>query len=524
MDGFLDASVTEDSVTSHKESLASLCSRVSPEVEFGPGTFGRGLLVNPAAAFYAACEQRVSEALSKMSVSSLAEATSDEDTERLEALVSNMGVARLAGSRSSGTLLCSVEGSSDFVFPAHTTFKAGDSVLELSMSYRASLDPASQTAIDNVGELQMYKTGDSAYSFALPVAAAETGNIVIERETSAAPVDGSFTRLLSCAVGSPVQGGSGSETNSELAARYARALGFRGVTGSLAVRNTLTDAGHTVLSLRCVGFGDSLMTRNRVPFLPLGLAGEMDVWVRSAALPLSEMVSLPVSAVSERVGTVTVAASVFPGFYRVSRALSPDGVVLATEASGLSVEFIESGSFKGSLLNGGFRFSAYQKAVVTITSDQSLPSSVVLEIEGMPGILEMQETLEESSVAFLGGSALVRAAVPLELSVDMAVKTPVDLEDPSDAIREKVAAFINQTEVGKSIITAGELAGAVTAAAPEATLLFPVSFVMRSLSPSGEPASLMTVNTVEAPRTGGAGAANSCFICAPSDINITVTN
>jgi len=316
-------------------------------------------------------------------------------------------------------------------------------------------------------------------------------NIQIDTELTSQTT---FDTLVAAYANVDFTGGAAAETNTSLINRLSTGISSRTFSNRSTILGLLTDEFEDVTAASVVGMGDAEMTRDQRSLLPISSGGRADVYVRSAATPVTYKVTLPASMVigSESptpedsatpeesttpvesptpsptpaeygIWQINIGRDVAPGFYAIM-AVKPENATPTTLSYTITDETfsvdLDTDFYVSDIeyvLEGAF--SPFQTAVVqfldTDTDISSLDPSTVQYYEVtllyLPLIEDIHRYLTQRSIRPPVADILVKAVVPNIISIDIELNAPVGSTIDTTELKTALTSYVNAKAIGAGL-------------------------------------------------------------------------
>lgn len=291
---------------------------------------------------------------------------------------------------------------------------------------------------------------------------------------------------------SALSGGSGTETDAEMMARCEYSTASSGIGSYYGLRKKLDKAPLDVPGLAVVAGEDDYMYRGRYNAVNINPGGFVDCYIKTRnqdnrnefssvdgdiTFTRDDATSNPDDGLDLETNSyvyhISIPAVTCPGFYAVLG-------VRYTDTGGSSTPYRYTVKFAGDRLSGN------QTATVTFRSQSSEITSVYVTLAYMDGIAEIQDYMNKEDNTFIGQDVMVKAAVPVPLTMDCAAAYTADLtETQLDLLRRTIANYINNKPVGSAAINFSDIRKICAQALPEADLRLPCTITGSCYTESG---------------------------------------
>jgi len=441
------------------------------------------------------------------------------------------GVSASSATFASGEVRLTLSSASaPLVIASGTRFFAGNIAFQTTQPWIIQSSSAS-------GVRPLRPTGDGTFVATVPViavVAGVSGNIVAQTAMSASTAN---ERIISAAAESNFVGGSDSNSlawilQSIRSSTFSRTLGTRDQIIAWLQNNPLIGG---VSQVGVVGFGDIELRRHIHPFLPLQRAGLADIYLAANYHPVRhtqtlQAVVLSTSPTDTRIH-ITVGRDVSPGFLEVvsitdNETGKPITVLTHTRGLDLTPTYDQQLPMLTEAYHGGF--SAFQTAELVC----SLPMtglaaqsqrSVSVTFLKVAGLDIAQSVVSSRTVRSLAGDTLIRAAIPMFVSVRVSLETQFetltpDIQAMQTAVSEEIASRPMRAQ-----LTTSDIMRAVLPYLPDDVVATKVMFDARLVLPSGEVRRLTDNSVLSTPIDPAAQLSprTVAMYCSPSDVQFS---
>lgn len=495
--------------------------------------FRIGALNNLVAHLYALLQTGLEEVHDQIRASfSLQEITANPtlaDDDQVDAILSNFQVTRLQGTSSSGTIRVVLEGLFSTAIPAGSTFSVQSQSFVVTQAYR--LRTSSLSVLDSSDILlTAMPDGTGRYYADLSVVSVETGiDTRIRRNTRLVPNFG-IPRLSEVFAVSDFSGGLDDETNEELISRLKDGAALKAPSNRLTTAALIRSlSGFELTDVSECGYGDAEQQRYH-SLLPIAYGGRRDVWVRTD----KQLNKTTLQKTLTRIGIsdlfqFTITKDEVPGFYGTSSIVSSDGQKTFTvESDTRGFDLTGESLFVPDIEEDiEARFTAYQTAVIVVSSDESVTSSSIeanVEVEFTPGIRELQDYFSDRENRPSESDLLIRAAVPCTVRINVEIYKSETQSSPSSTdIQVAVATVVNDIKwTGR--LTVAEVHRAVLSITGTDYVIGQTEIVGSVRKPDGEFFNLFSTTMIEIPDTPEELVSRKtvAFFCDPEDVTVNV--
>jgi hypothetical protein len=502
-----------------RDSLMSLF----PTIDVSPGTALHELLAIPAGAVKAYIDAQAAALRTSLDL-----ATSD-DPAVVAALLENFKLAPNQGSEGQGLVKLIFDASSQAVVQAGTALKTGGTTLRIPRTYAGVVGMASIAAAESGLYRELEREGDYWVMYVPAVTTGGQNDPILPGQylQTLHPI----ATLVRAESASTFIGGRTADTLDTLRSKWAESRTMPACCSANHIRKLLAMSSVPALDVKVAGAG-SLESWRATSVFGVAPGGVVDVYSKTALFPCVDYVQVKATLVdaASRTWSAVVTRDLMPGFYRIesinygSRSASRDAIVSETWSADVSnYPCVKCGSNPDH-----FRFSAFQQCVLVFVFAAATPgadgsAAFFLELTGMPGIKTHQAALDDPDAGVPGLDVLVRAPVPVFVSLGVRLHLNPGAPAPDvEALMVRASAAVNAAPMGRGWLSGGCVAAAL--ASPDYEVVSPVMLEATLLGQDGRELRFRSSDTLRIPQDAAAGATLStlCFMCRPSSVSITV--
>lgn len=420
--------------------------------------------------------------------------------------------------------------SSPLVIASGTRFNAGSVAFQTVQPWIVQSSTAA-------GVRPLRPLGDGTFYATVPVVAVvagASGNIVAQTALS---VSVSIDRLVSASAESNFVGGAEANSlawilQSIRSNTFSRSLGSRDQITAWLQSNPLIGG---VSQVGVVGFGDVELKRHIHPFLPLQRAGLADIYLAANYHPVRhtqtlQAVVLSTSPTDSRLH-ITISRDVSPGFLEIVSVTDnetglPLTILTETRGLDLTATYDQQLPMLEVPYHGGF--SAFQTAELTCSlgvlglAAQSQRSVSVTFVK-VAGLDIAQSVVSGRTVRSLAGDTLIRAAIPMFVSIRVSLQTQFetltpDIQAMQTAVSDEVASRPMRAQ-----LTSSDVMRAILPYLPDDIVATEVMFDARLVLPSGVVRRLTNNSILSVPVDPDAQVTprTVAMYCSPADVQFT---
>lgn len=469
---------TQSSFSSAESTIADVVGLEYPSLSTRAGSAIRELVVRPMAYLYSWLVSNLDDSRRKSSMAYLMESQST-DNAVADDIASNYFVTRRRGVRSRGMIAVIIR-TPVLQLPAGALFTVGGH--QVATEYRIiALDSASSGLVGGVLYVPIipYSTADGTYMVGIPVIATAAGRVEIPASEEVSVSFGS-DYIVSAVIASPITGGMDTETDAEMMSRALYNTAESGIGSYYGIRKKLDTAPVTVTGLCVVAGEDAPVFRARHNSVNINPGGYVDCYVRTQNQYSIGLISVSLTYPSPTSShSVTLQDIEHAGLYGI-RGLTADGVHIGEYT-------LSFGTDDGYTGPQGARLSVNQVVTVEFSTDAPVSSlSVIVEVLYTPGIYALQQHMNAARNRFVGQDVKIKAAVPVPMRLDCAVKLPPGSDAGLvSAVKQAVVDKVNSCPVGMGALNFSDIQDAVSVTFPGTELRLPCAMSADLILPDG---------------------------------------
>jgi hypothetical protein len=522
--------------------LTSLIQEANPDVDVKQGTLYNLLFY--LSAVLTTCNQVVAKQI-QQSISLAA--ISANPTLAIDSVVnnflSNFNITRNQGSNASGPLLIVLSIPLVVTIPKGSVFTIGTQTFVADDTYTSRV---SQASILNTTDRLITQLGQNLYGFTINVVAQSPGVAGnVSRGTRAVPAILPSAVFMQAFTAADFTNGADTETNAQLIARLPAGAGLKAwsnrMTIDAMIRNQLAFSQISGTSL--IGFGDVEMLRDKHSLWPGSTGGRADLYVRTqgrvGSIILNKTATFISASSAGGVWQFSLGKDEVPGFFEIDSITQPGNIGLLpsytvqadirgfdlsnTTQAVPDIVVVKEAQYSR-FATGTFQFLDTNTPTTGLVPNTSTKQYDVA-VRYMPLIAQIQDFLLQRSVAAPTGDVLVKAPIPIFVTVSCTVELKPGMPSPStSAIQEAIAAATNRLGFGAKL-TAAVLASAVASALPAGAVLTQILMTGRLRNPdnsvtifSGTDSLVPAVDPTK-PMTS---IRTTAYFLSPNDVTVTV--
>lgn len=453
--------LNEATVAQLFEEASAMMREQHPEVELTRGPF-RDLVLYFSSVFSGVNQANIDLLRQSYSLKLIEENPLLADDTLVDNVLANYQVTRQAGSTASGEATIIISANVATVISADATFTANGRTYQPGAVYVGR--PAGSQLGTN--DRPIIDLNDGTYSFTIPLsdtAAGVAGNIRRGTQISPLAVPENFVRAFAS---SDFTNGYDTELNAALTRRLRNGMSAKSMGGQANWEALIKSqpAFERTLDYSIIGFGDPEQHRDQHTIWPGSLGGRVDIYSRTALLPVSTRLTITATLVDivadGSIWQFSLDRDAAPGFYMVERvvptsATDDPGYEITEDNRGFDLSRDAStASFIPDVINNSeAAYTRYQTAVIKFHDTDKAVSGLTLgdtaeyavDVLAMPLIAELQDFVGSRSVRPRACDVLARAPVPCFTTVSFEVRRGSgDVAPDVPAMQAAIAAAVNQ--------------------------------------------------------------------------------
>jgi len=496
-----------------------------PKFDWSAGSAFYSTVIQPWAVNLTDRDVSIDTVLANMSLVQVLN-SDDPDADLVDLLLSNYNVVRSQGSIATGFMSVYFTGANSVTVAANTTITCGEVSFNPQKTYIGVVGTITEQDTDEVAYVNAIAVSETEYVFVIEVDSAEVTDAILgPGQECTTDLSSSFINRLVTA--STFSGGSLPETTAELLTKAQLGITTSSNTGKDNIRSLVEASPYNVLDSQVFGFGDAVQLRDSHNNAGVSTGGRADVYVATDSVIQKIITPLTATRVSGTLWQAVIPADVYAGAYGVSKILLSTDLI-DTPINHIMSYFTEnSRPYIDDALEA--RYSKYQLMTVQFYDSDTIDTVETekvynFEILYMPNIDDVQEYVEDEDIQGALADLLVKAFVPIEISVGVTVDYTAGVIPPDVAtLQTAVATAINGFRAGESEMPASSIVFAVMSAFPEGTVRMPIAMLGKIYMPDGTVQYSSNNDNISVP-VGVVGVApgNAKFFSSPDIINITL--
>ena len=519
--------------------ISTLTQEEHPSVDVRFGVVHNLLLV-PSAEHAAANQENIDRYNRSSSLKTINEDPSLADNDMVDAVVSNKGIERQAGTPADGNITIVVSELAPVTIAAGTEFIGNGKAFVPLETFSAKTSAAN---VDAATDRVLDALGDGNYSFTIPVQAVESGSASLIKKDTLLETEAVINNLVKIYATSDFVGGVNTETNAQLMLREQEGIAAQALCNRVNGAAVVREAFPSYVSISMIGLGDAEMLRDRHTIFPGSFGGRSDWYFRSAELPpaitiVKEATLIEKQSDNRGIWQFTIIRDDAPGFYD-TLSITPNEEVAFVGTFPLQSQVRSSDltPILGELLPDIDEavesvYSRFQSVTIQFKDTETDVSAMTVSvnkqdyrvtIRSMPQIAELQSLLAGRSHRNYFGDVLVKAPVPcyVSLAFQLLGKPGAAVPDVF-AIKAALATYVNRIPfTGRLYATA--LADIIHNYLPDGVQLSAVDMLGNILRPNGTVKTIRSTEVLVVPDEPGnmVSARTVGFILDSSDVLVS---
>lgn len=526
-----------DNVELARVKLRLWLSELNPNLDFNSGVLHDILLLSGAAQ-YAGFSTEFERLRLSQSLLGISQTPGLSDADIVNSLLSNYGITRTAGTKSTGSIAIVLSRSTDLVLPSGSEFLANGITYTTSQTIAAK---SKSSDVRTTNDRLLLSLTDSTWVFLVPAVAGVEGTAGrLSRGTVAVPVK-TIADFRTAYAASDFTDAASTEETADVISRVKFGYALKALAGRSHMQSLLLGVFPGTVAASVLGAGDVEMIRDQRTIFPVSTLGKADWYVRTESLPTSTTTTVSATMISKAGATgrwqFTLPKTVSPGFYEVTSVKLPN-----TPYSTGSMNIIRdtvAGDVSGSdwypdLVGNDFAYTPYQTR--TILFEDAVTNAVPLAVGatasyevvtyGMAKLDAVQAMAQSRDELPPGVDISVRAPIPCRLYVEVAVEKPVAGASPdADAMRLSMAAAANSVGFN-GLVTSTALADAAYNSLTGGAVISKISMLAELRYPDGSRKVMTDDLVIRIPYEPEKGVTSKTanFFLHPEDIRISIGN
>lgn len=461
---------TQRSFNSAEATASDVISQSSPTLITKAGSVVRELIIRPLSYLFAWANDNLLDKLATTSVMYLKTSQATENPVA-DMVASNYFVTRNQGTAARGILTLTLS-QAVLRLPRGSQFTVGGATMITPEQYLITNSATTSTSEDFT-YIKSIPYG-SYYIANVPIVSAVPGRLELP-VGSAVTIGFSTNIIIDAELTSPVTGGKDVETDAELMQRAEYNTAESGIGSFYGLQKKFTKAPVAVLGMAVTAGEDAPLLRARYNNVNINPGGFLDCYVKTVKQPTTDTFEVVCSGTTGSMsGTVPaecilkVNSVIVDGaaVQEVTTTFGSSDTNLPAEAARLSTKQTTSVSF--------------QLATDIVGCTASVSCTYV------PGILALQNYIDQDENHFIGQDTMVKAAVPVEVSISCGYAASSMLEDDQvELLKQTIEDYVNNIQVGTRTINFSDLRRVCASAVPAADLRLPCVMVAKVYTKSG---------------------------------------
>lgn len=380
-------------------------------------------------------------------------AYTEEDVDRI---LGNYGITRQVGTAAEGNVTIIMESNRITSVAVGVSFTANGLTFNAKETYVATPGPLTASF-----ERLLVQQDNGTWAFTITVVAAAVGTQYMMKGNTPFTWVSPTSGYLSAAAEGDFSGGTNTETNQDLIDRMDSGLAAKAMAGRMNIEALLRYNFPGIKNVSIIGAGDQEMLRDSHNIFAYKTGGKADIYVRSNTQLINKIVTKACVLVdkADKIFQVALTRDDYSGFYTINSVL-PE----SSENYGGTVEILSD--IRGinmtdlpyvapdvtNLIEGAY--TRFQTAIVQIRDlladvtnmNVGDKKNYKFNLGGLPLIDDMQDYCSSRSVRNPEGDYVVRAPIPMLVSVTLQVDhIQGDQDVDIGAVKTSIANAINTT-------------------------------------------------------------------------------
>lgn len=507
-----------------------------PELDLQPTRALYDLLVRPGAELAAYNRTNINHYLQASSLQNITESPEAFEEEDVDRILGNFRLARGAGTTATGNVTIILARELTVSVPRGSIFAGAGLNFVTTATFIAT-----SGAINTEFDRPLTQLSDGTWSFTIAVTAEESGESYNLKQGTSMTWNTPAAGYVRAYVESDFSGGADEESNTELVAKLDTGLAAKAMAGRINIAALLRESYPAARDISIIGFGDSEMLRDSHTLFGMKTGGKADIYVRTSNSLTANTLVKACTLVDwdNKVFQASINRDDYPGFYVVQAVYPADAtgitgtLEITSELRGVDTTDLDYVAPSiADIVEGAY--TRYQTAILQFrdleadVTDMSIGDALEYKIElaGIPLIDDMQDYVAGRAVHNPLGDALIRAPIPMLVSVSLQIDYVTgDEAVDTDAVKNEIATAINAIDFSLGRIP-GSLVidAAYNALTDRASVHEPISMMGVLRLPSGTTRVYRSTTQLEVPEVNeeGVSSRNVSFYTDASAIEVNV--
>jgi hypothetical protein len=526
----------EGAVSDSTEFVRTFLLNVYPDMDLQPTRALYDLLVRPGAELNAYNQTNINHYRSASSLQEIVEnpdAYTEEDVDRI---LGNFRIDRDAGAKASGNVTIILSDDLTVSVPEGAIFTGAGLTFYAKSTYIST-----SGSLTTIFDRPLTQLSDGTWAFTIAVEAENTGEQYDLKQGTDIAWGTPSTGYVSSYVESDFSGGTDEETNKELIQKLDEGLAAKAMAGRVNISALIRESYPTARDISIIGFGDSEMLRDSHNIFGIKTGGKSDIYTRTSSKLVEQTITKSCTLIDwdNKTFQASIDRNDYPGFYAIQAVYPADrtGITgtleISSEVRGVDVTDLPYvAPAIANIIEGAY--TRYQTAVVqfqspeTDVTDLNVGDTVDFKFEvlGVPFIDDIQDYVAGRAVHNPQGDFLVRAPVPMLISISMQIDYVTGDEAVDvDAVKNEVASAINAIDFSLGRVPSSRVIdSAHNALTGRAAVHEPIDMMGVIRLPSGESRLLRSTTQLEVPEVveEGVSSRNVSFYTDATAIEVSV--
>lgn len=517
--------------------LREYIETANPGIDASKASAFYALVIQPAAMFMALTNQNVDAFRRNSSLQEILNLPEVADPRIVQALLSNFGVEYHKGGNAVGVVHVFL------VNNAVTSIPRGSVVTHGELSYRTTattIGVPSQDLVARDTDVVIQRAETGAYYFPVHVEAEAPGEEYLVSQGSSMFLQNPPTNYVSARAAEDFRGGEDADTAIDLVARLESGISGKTTASRVHVKALVEEKFPSVRHGSVIGMGHEAMTRDRGNIFRIGYGGKSDIYLQTESRPLREVVTKTAKLVNATTNTwqISLGREEFAGVYFISRIVPKGSTDLGSLAVTNRVPGMDLSPIAGVTPDVQHvhqaAFSAFQTFTVEFVDTDPVPPFTPvftttreydLTLVTMPHIQAIQEFVSDPWRGSFRYDDLVRAPIPVFVSLNIHLRVPPGSAYSVSALRDSVVRRVNDLGFTRSLSSSVIVDALHDNLSQEASVVMPVDMYGELINPdTREREVLRSATNLTVPERPELGITNDTvmFFVLPDNVDIVV--
>jgi hypothetical protein len=510
----------------NEQELQATLTEAFPTFNWSVGTAFYSQIIQPWAVNLSSRDDAIDTVKNNMSLIQVLN-SDNPDAELTALLLSNYNIAPREGTVATGFMSVYFSGAGSVTISTGTTITCGDTAFVPQKTFIGVVGTITEQDTEEVSYIQATLIGENEYVFVIEVDSVEATTAILgPGQVCTSDLSSSF--ISSIVTASTFSGGVLTETTAELLERAKLGITTSSNTGKDNIRSLVEASEFNVLDSQVFGFGDASMLRDSHNNAGISTGGRADVYVATDSVIQKVITPITATRLSGTLWEAVIPSSLYAGAYGVDAVYDGSVSLIDTPLEHVLSFFTDNTRpFVDTAVEA--RYSKYQQLSVRFYDSATLDTIETEKVYSfrvlyLPNIDDLQTYVEDPDIQASMADILVKAFVPIEVSIGVTIDYSQGITAPdAAALQTAVSSAVNGRRAGSSLMPASDVVYAVKNAFPEGIVRMPISMQGKIYLPDGTVGYSSDNDNISVPSgIEGVDPGNTKFFASPDLVSITL--